>query len=86
MIQGKSRDYKLDDVSYREARNEAVKATTDLLMKEGVLASGAGRGATRKGAVKPKEDKGRAISLEQDFGALEKRTQRERIAESGSNT
>jgi hypothetical protein len=47
---GKGVEYRLDEISYQQARNEMVRATTDLLRKEGVLGGGSGVGA-RKAAV-----------------------------------
>lgn len=45
----KAPEYLLDRISYEQARNQAVAATTDLLRKQGVLGGGASRGA--KGAI-----------------------------------
>jgi hypothetical protein len=50
---GKGLEYRLDEVSYEQARNQAVQATNDLLRKEGVLASGAGSGAKKSGILAP---------------------------------
>ena len=44
-------DYRLDEVSYEQARNQAVQATTDLLRKEGVLAGGSSNRGLKKAAI-----------------------------------
>jgi hypothetical protein len=47
---GQALEYKLDEISYEQARNSAVLATRDLLVKNGILAGGGSAGG-KKGNI-----------------------------------
>jgi hypothetical protein len=71
---GKALEYRLDEISYEQARNQAVKATTDTLKKEGVLLGGASGAGHKKGAIGPTATAPKAVKHTADpnanFGAV----------------